>query len=90
MGSTLAPGLAGCELPLRLRSKQAAQGQHARNLTGSRPRHFIRMVKKVLCVCVGNISRSPMMQALLQQHLGAAFLVESAGVTPPITVPSRV
>lgn len=36
---------------------------------------------KVLCVCVGNISRSPMMQALLQQHLGAAFLVESAGVS---------
>lgn len=38
------------------------------------------MMKKVLCVCVGNISRSPMMQAVLQQHLGASFLVESAGV----------
>jgi protein-tyrosine phosphatase len=38
------------------------------------------MMEKVLCVCVGNISRSPMMQAVLQQHLGAAFLVESAGV----------
>lgn len=37
--------------------------------------------KKVLCVCVGNISRSPMMQAVLQQHLGAAFLVESAGLS---------
>ena len=37
-------------------------------------------MEKVLCVCVGNISRSPMMQAVLQQHLGAAFLVESAGV----------
>jgi protein-tyrosine phosphatase len=37
-------------------------------------------MEKVLCVCVGNISRSPMMQALLQQHLGASFLVESAGV----------
>jgi protein-tyrosine-phosphatase len=36
---------------------------------------------KVLCVCVGNISRSPMMQAVLQQHLGGAFLVESAGLT---------
>ena len=38
------------------------------------------MMEKVLCVCVGNLSRSPMMQAVLQQHLGAAFLVESAGV----------
>ena len=38
-------------------------------------------MKKVLCVCVGNISRSPMMQAVLQQHLGAAFLVESAGLS---------
>ena len=37
-------------------------------------------MKKVLCVCTGNISRSPMMRAVLQQHLGAAFLVESAGV----------
>ena len=36
---------------------------------------------KVLCVCVGNISRSPMMQAVLQQLLGTAFLVESAGLT---------
>jgi protein-tyrosine phosphatase len=36
---------------------------------------------RVLCVCVGNISRSPMMQAVLQQHLGAAFLVESAGTS---------
>jgi protein-tyrosine-phosphatase len=32
------------------------------------------MMEKVLCVCVGNISRSPMMQTVLQQHLGAAFL----------------
>ena len=39
------------------------------------------MMEKVLCVCVGNLSRSPMMQAVLQQHLGAAFLVESAGVS---------
>jgi protein-tyrosine phosphatase len=38
------------------------------------------MMEKVLCVCVGNISRSPMMQAVLQQHLGESFLVESAGV----------
>ena len=37
-------------------------------------------MEKVLCVCVGNISRSPMMQAVLQHHLGAAFLVESAGL----------
>ena len=39
------------------------------------------MMEKVLCVCLGNISRSPMMQAVLQQHLGAGFLVESAGVS---------
>jgi protein-tyrosine phosphatase len=38
-------------------------------------------MEKVLCVCVGNISRSPMMQAVLQHHLGAAFRVESAGLT---------
>ena len=38
------------------------------------------MMEKVLCVCLGNISRSPMMRAVLQQHLGPAFLVESAGV----------
>jgi protein-tyrosine phosphatase len=38
-------------------------------------------MEKVLCVCVGNISRSPMMQAVLQQHLGAAYLVESAGLS---------
>jgi protein-tyrosine phosphatase len=38
-------------------------------------------MEKVLCVCVGNISRSPMMQAVLQQQLGGAFQVESAGLT---------
>ena len=38
-------------------------------------------MQKVLCVCVGNLSRSPMMQAVLQRQLGAAFLVESAGVS---------
>ncbi len=38
-------------------------------------------MEKVLCVCVGNLSRSPMMQAVLQQRLGAAFRVESAGVS---------
>jgi protein-tyrosine phosphatase len=38
-------------------------------------------MKKVLCVCTGNISRSPMMQAVLQQHLGPDFQVESAGVS---------
>ena len=37
-------------------------------------------MEKVLCVCLANISRSPMMQAVRQQHLGQAFLVESAGV----------
>jgi protein-tyrosine phosphatase len=39
------------------------------------------MAEKVLCVCVGNISRSPMMQAVLQQNLGSGFAVESAGLT---------
>lgn len=39
------------------------------------------MMEKVLCVCLGNLSRSPMMQAVLQQHLGASYLVESAGVS---------
>jgi len=37
-------------------------------------------MEKVLCVCLGNISRSPMMQAVLQQALGDGFAVESAGV----------
>lgn len=36
-------------------------------------------MEKVLCVCLGNISRSPMMQAVLQQELGDGFAVESAG-----------
>jgi protein-tyrosine phosphatase len=47
-------------------------------------RHRLRgswIMEKILCVCVGNISRSPMMQAVLQQHLGSAFSVESAGVS---------
>ena len=39
------------------------------------------MTERVLCVCLGNISRSPMMQAVLQHHLGDGFLVESAGVS---------
>ncbi|GAB3808338.1 low molecular weight protein-tyrosine-phosphatase [Humibacter antri] len=34
----------------------------------------------VLCVCVGNISRSPMMSALLQRELGDGFVVQSAGL----------
>jgi protein-tyrosine phosphatase len=38
-------------------------------------------MERILCVCLGNLSRSPMMQAVLQQQLGAAFLVESAGVS---------
>jgi protein-tyrosine-phosphatase len=37
-------------------------------------------MEKVLCVCVANSSRSPMMQAVLQQHLGEAYQVESAGL----------
>ena len=42
-------------------------------------------MEKVLCVCLGNISRSPMMQVVLQQHLGADFLVESAGVSQELS-----
>ncbi len=38
-------------------------------------------MQKVLCVCVGNISRSPMMRVVLQQLLGDDFFVESAGLT---------
>lgn len=38
-------------------------------------------MEKVLCVCVGNISRSPMMHAVLRQHLGEGFRVESAGIS---------
>lgn len=37
-------------------------------------------VQQVLCVCVGNISRSPMMSALLQRELGEGFVVQSAGL----------
>jgi len=35
---------------------------------------------KILCVCLGNRSRSPMMAALLRQIVGASYTVESAGV----------
>ncbi len=38
-------------------------------------------MERVLCVCVGNISRSPMMKEVLQHHLGAGFVVESAGLS---------
>jgi protein-tyrosine phosphatase len=38
-------------------------------------------MEKVLCVCLGNISRSPMMQAVLQHLLGTAYQVESAGIS---------
>jgi protein-tyrosine-phosphatase len=37
-------------------------------------------MKRVLCVCLGNTCRSPMMQALLQKELGDGFQVESAGI----------
>ncbi|HTP77475.1 MAG TPA: low molecular weight phosphatase family protein [Rhizomicrobium sp.] len=36
-------------------------------------------MERVLCVCLGNRSRSPMMQAVLQELLGPDFQVESAG-----------
>src|SRR3989344_779799 len=36
--------------------------------------------RKVLCVCLGNTCRSPMMAALLQKELGDEFRVESAGI----------
>ena len=38
------------------------------------------LMKKILCVCLANSSRSPMMQAVLQEHLGDAYQVESAGI----------
>ena len=37
-------------------------------------------MQKVLCVCLGNTCRSPMMQVLLQKELGNKFQVESAGI----------
>lgn len=39
-------------------------------------------MERVLCVRTGNVSRSPMMQAVLQQHLGADFLVEALRADP--------
>jgi protein-tyrosine-phosphatase len=39
-----------------------------------------KSVQQVLCVCVGNISRSPMMSELLQRELGDGFVVQSAGL----------
>jgi protein-tyrosine phosphatase len=38
-------------------------------------------MEKVRCVCVGNISRSPMMRSVLRRRLGGAIQVESAGLT---------
>lgn len=37
-------------------------------------------MRKILCVCLGNTCRSPMMQMLLQKELGGEFQVESAGI----------
>ncbi len=37
-------------------------------------------MQKILCVCLGNTCRSPMMAALLQKELGVDFQVESGGI----------
>ena len=39
----------------------------------------MKTIKKVLCVCMGNTCRSPMMQVILQWLLGDEYCVESAG-----------
>ena len=39
-------------------------------------------MRKVLCVCVGNQCRSPMMAALLKRELGPDFHVQSVGIGP--------
>lgn len=39
-----------------------------------------KSAQQVLCVCVGNISRSPMMGELLQHELGDGFVVQTAGL----------
>lgn len=39
-------------------------------------------MRKVLCVCVGNQRRSPMMAALLKRELGPDFHVQSVGIGP--------
>lgn len=69
----------------------------ARTIASSNLQHMasVGRMEKVLCVCVGNISRSPIMHAVLQQHLGAGFRVESAGISkemagrPANLAPSR-
>jgi len=38
------------------------------------------VVKNILVVCVGNICRSPMAEALLRQRLGEGIKVHSAGI----------
>lgn len=38
-------------------------------------------MNKVLCICLANSSRSPMMRAVLQQRLGGSYQVESAGIS---------
>lgn len=51
------------------------------------------MIKTILVVCIGNICRSPMAQALLRQSLPGVSVI-SAGIgalsaTRPIRAPSR-
>ncbi len=44
--------------------------------------YLITMIKHILVVCVGNICRSPMAEALLKSALGddGGFTLESAGL----------
>jgi protein-tyrosine phosphatase len=38
-------------------------------------------MKKILCVCLGNICRSPAVEGILKHELGDGFLVESRGTS---------
>jgi len=50
----------------RFRSRANAKKRSISELDGAGQQVFLLMMEKVLCVCLGNISRSPMMQAVLQ------------------------
>ena len=87
MGSVTGGNAGLCDLPIWVENglsafslKPEKADINRRTLTAW-PSGFHGPMEKVLCVCLGNISRGPMMQVVLQQHLGADFLVESAGAT---------
>jgi hypothetical protein len=50
----------------RFRSRANAKNRSISELDGAGQQVFLLMLEKVLCVCLGNISRNPMMQAVLQ------------------------